>query len=327
MSFKKIEINGLHPANPLVQVIDAINDHVDDLSSAFDGLAVGQGVVGPTGPKGDAGVDGRQGPPGRDGIDGLPGTVGPQGERGEPGQLGEQGPAGRDGVDGAPGKDGEQGIQGPIGPQGEQGLPSKDGKDGLDGATGAQGPQGEQGPTGLKGDTGAQGIQGVAGPKGDTGATGPQGLQGIQGVKGDTGEQGIQGLVGAPGAQGEAGVGIKGFISAYVNAGTFVTLENIKCTVTTSGNRGLSVAAVTGSFQAHISGTFGYVNGVGGSATTAPITYTTTPSGSYFGWSFPNQGDGSTYLINDVTNWRFYRVTLMIGPGYSNNFISIERLI
>jgi hypothetical protein len=121
--------------------------------------------------------------------------------------------------------------------------------------------------------------------------------------------------------------GLKGFASGYVNAGQFVTLDNIKCTVTTSGSRGLSVASVTGTFQAHISGTFGYVNGVGGSATTAPVTYTTTPSSSFFGWSFPNQGDGSTYLINDVTNWRFYRVTLMIGPGYNNNFISIERLI
>jgi hypothetical protein len=116
------------------------------------------------------------------------------------------------------------------------------------------------------------------------------------------------------------------FASGYVNAGTFVTLDNIRATVTTTGNRGLSVASVTGTFQAHISGTFGYVSGVGGSATTGPVTYNTTPSGSYFGWSFPNQGDGSTYLINDVTNMRFYRVTLMIGPGYSNNFISIERL-
>ena len=55
-------------------------------------------------------------------------------------------------------------------------------------------------------------------------------------------------------------------------------------------------------------------------------TYNTTPSGSWFGWSFPNQGDGSTYLVNDTTNYRFYRVTLMIGPGYLKNFISIERL-
>ena len=114
--------------------------------------------------------------------------------------------------------------------------------------------------------------------------------------------------------------------AGYVDAGVFVQLDNIKCTVTTTGSRGLSVAAVTGTFQAHISGTFGYVSGVGGSATTAPVTYTTTPSASFFGWSFPNQGDGSTYLISDVTNYRFYRVTLMIGPGYTKNFISIERL-
>ena len=115
-------------------------------------------------------------------------------------------------------------------------------------------------------------------------------------------------------------------ISGYVNAGNFVTLDNIKATVTTSGNRGLSVAAVSGSFQAHISATFGFVNGVGGNATTGPVTYNTTPSGSWFGYHFPNQGDGSVYLVNDITNTRFYRITLMIGPGYSNNFISIERL-
>ena len=48
--------------------------------------------------------------------------------------------------------------------------------------------------------------------------------------------------------------------------------------------------------------------------------------GSLFGWSFANAGDGSTYLINDTTNSKFYRVTLMIGMSYTNNFICIERL-
>ena len=119
----------------------------------------------------------------------------------------------------------------------------------------------------------------------------------------------------------------KRFASGYVNAGQFVTLDNLKFSVTTSGSRGLSCATVTGTANLSISATFGYVNGVGGSATTAPCTYNTTPSGSWFGWSFPNAGDGSVYLVNDTTNWRFYRVTLMIGPGYNNNFISIERLI
>ena len=117
--------------------------------------------------------------------------------------------------------------------------------------------------------------------------------------------------------------------SGYVDAGQFVTLDNLKFTVTTGGQRGLTVAAVTGTAVLSISGTFGYISGVGGSATNQSYTYTTTPNltGSWFGWSFPNAGDTSTYNIQDVTNQRFYRVTLMIGPGYTKNFISIERLI
>jgi hypothetical protein len=149
------------------------------------------------------------------------------------------------------------------------------------------------------------------------GATGPQGDKGI-GVKGDPGE---------PGKQGPAGVGILGFASGYVDAGTFLTLDNIKVSVPTTGNRALCMAAVSSSFQASISATSGFINGNASAATGyPPPTYTTTPSGPFFNWNFPNAGDGSVYLIHDITNWRMYRVTLMIGPGYMRNFISIERL-
>jgi len=124
-----------------------------------------------------------------------------------------------------------------------------------------------------------------------------------------------------------ASTGLKGFASGYVDAGQFVTLDNLKFTVTTGGSRGLSCATVTGTVNLSISGTFGFINGNGGAATGYPgPSYNTTPSGSWFGWSFPNAGDGSTYLINDYTNQRFYRVTLMIGASYLKNFISIERL-
>lgn len=143
-----------------------------------------------------------------------------------------------------------------------------------------------------------QAVPGPQGPKGDTGATGP------------------------------AGTGIKGFASGYVNAGTFLTLDNLKFSVTTGGARGLCCATVSGTVALSIAAHYYMVNGgVGGNATGLPQpVYTTTPSGSWFGWSFPNAGDGSTYLCNDTTNQRVYRVTLQIGPGYSNNFISIERL-
>ena len=114
-------------------------------------------------------------------------------------------------------------------------------------------------------------------------------------------------------------------ISAYVNAGTFVTMDNLKVTVPTSGNRSLSVASVSGTFSAFINGLYSvYTGGTGG--TGASITVTTTPALA-INWNFTSQGDTVTYIINDTTNSRCYRVTLMIGGSYNNNMISIERLI
>jgi hypothetical protein len=114
-------------------------------------------------------------------------------------------------------------------------------------------------------------------------------------------------------------------VSGFVNAGTFLTLDNLKVSVTTGGSRGLSVGAVSTNFTANVSGWFGYTGG-GGGASAVNVSYTTTASNSAFGWSFGTEGDGSNYIINDRTNNRVYRVTLMIGGGYLNNFISIERL-
>jgi len=113
--------------------------------------------------------------------------------------------------------------------------------------------------------------------------------------------------------------------SGFVNAGTFLTLDNLKVSVTTDGNRGLSVGAVSTNFTANISGWLGYTGG-GGGASAVNIGYGTTGSTSAFSWNFTTEGDGSNYIINDKTNNRVYRVTLMIGSGYNNNFISIERL-
>ena len=114
--------------------------------------------------------------------------------------------------------------------------------------------------------------------------------------------------------------------SGFVNAGTFLTLDNLKVSVTTSGiARGLSVGAVSTNFTANISGWYGYTGG-GSGASAVNVAYTTTGSSSTFGWGFATEGDGSNYIINDKTNNRVYRVTLMIGSGYNNNFISIERL-
>ena len=113
--------------------------------------------------------------------------------------------------------------------------------------------------------------------------------------------------------------------SGFVNAGTFLTLDNIKCTVTTGGNRGLSLGAVSTTFTANIDSRYSVPGGAGGGSANN-VSYSTTASTSLFSYHFATEGDGSTYNILDKTNNRFYRVTLMIGAGYNNNFISIERL-
>jgi len=115
-------------------------------------------------------------------------------------------------------------------------------------------------------------------------------------------------------------------ITAYVDAGTFVNLDNIKASVTTSGSRGLSLATVSGSFTAFINGTYATYNGnMAGLGTSAAIS--TTATSSIFGWNFIGQGDTAIYIINDSTNKKVYRITLMIGGSYLNNLIIIERLL
>lgn len=113
--------------------------------------------------------------------------------------------------------------------------------------------------------------------------------------------------------------------SGFVPAGTFISLDNLKVAVTTEGNRGLSIGAVATNFEADVSGWYTLAGGSGGS-TSNNVNYTTTASGSAFGWNFPTHGDMVQINIRDKTNSRFYRVTMMIGASYVSNFLSIERL-
>ena len=129
-------------------------------------------------------------------------------------------------------------------------------------------------------------------------------------------------------SQAATGVGtlLNNRVSAFVNAGTFVTMDNIKATVTSSAPRGLSLATVSGTFSYNIAGNFALSGGPGASVA-AGQTLTTTATGSIFGWGFTVSGDLSTYVLTDTTNSRCYRITLQIGASFNNNMISIERLI
>ena len=149
---------------------------------------------------------------------------------------------------------------------------------------------------------------GPTGPTGNTGDTGPTGATGGTGATGPT--------------------GLTAVVSGVVNAGTFVTMDNLKFTVTSSGNRGLSIATVSGTTALYVGASYsGAAVGHSGSATSNTVTYTTTQSTSLFGWNFPTAGDWSQYVFVDPANVKMYRVNLVIGPSYNNNFISAERVV
>jgi hypothetical protein len=117
-------------------------------------------------------------------------------------------------------------------------------------------------------------------------------------------------------------------VSGRVTAGTFLTMDNLKFSVTTTGSRGLAIATVSGTSNLYVQGI--YVNGAGSisaNRTNAPVAYSTTTTGSPFGWSFGSDGDTIIYHFTDADNGRMYRVTLVIMPSYINNFITIERLV
>ena len=129
--------------------------------------------------------------------------------------------------------------------------------------------------------------------------------------------------------QATTGVGtlLNNRVSGIVNAGSFVTMDNIKATVTTSAPRGLSLATVTGFFNYNIGGTFAGAGVGSGGSSAGGQTLTTTPTSSIFNWGFTVSGDISTYVITNTSSMQSYRITLQIGASFNNNMISIERLI
>jgi hypothetical protein len=115
--------------------------------------------------------------------------------------------------------------------------------------------------------------------------------------------------------------------SGMVNAGVSVTLDDIQARFTTSGGRSLEIRTTGASFTAMASAHTTYNNGSYTYYSDKSFTMSTT-----FGypgnqsWGFTGDGDLAVYWVRDTTNLRFWRFTLMVGPGYNNNLILIERL-
>ena len=125
-----------------------------------------------------------------------------------------------------------------------------------------------------------------------------------------------------------AGPGIP-YTTGFVNAGVPVILDNIKVQIPASGNKSLQLATISNSFfglhtgyATSYNGSSNQFNNYGNGSTTF-----TTSFQYFYNWNFTYGGDTIIYHLNDTSNMRCYRITCMIGLGYNNNMISIERLV
>jgi len=116
--------------------------------------------------------------------------------------------------------------------------------------------------------------------------------------------------------------------AALVARGVDVTLGNLKVRFSATGNMSLQVSTVSGTYSVYgsqvlVSGAVAYST-IDGSS---PIAVTTTPTYLNSINNFVGAGQTCTWTIMDTTAGMSWRISMIIGSGYNNNFISIERLL
>ena len=97
--------------------------------------------------------------------------------------------------------------------------------------------------------------------------------------------------------------------------------------MSTSGNRSLQWSTVSGTYSVYGSGVYSQ-NGVSGTTIDAgaPRTINTTPSYINSGYNFATGGATDCWVVMDTSAGLAWRISLIVGSGYVNNYISIERL-
>ena len=126
-------------------------------------------------------------------------------------------------------------------------------------------------------------------------------------------------------APGSTGIPVK---SARVHAGVDVGIDDIVVQLPAAGNRSLVLKTVAGGFTGDCSGQATYFAGSDQFShfVLSAQSYTTTFQYLNPAWNFTQQGDTAVYHLHDTTSGRCYRITLIVGSGYTNNLITLERL-
>lgn len=120
--------------------------------------------------------------------------------------------------------------------------------------------------------------------------------------------------------------------AGFVNENVPVILGDIQVQMAPSGlARSLQVKTTGASFTGMVTAYTSYNGASGTNAFTyfSDITQTINSTFAHLGttWGFAQSGDVANYFLRDTTNQRFWRITLMVGASFNNNFIIIERLL
>lgn len=121
-----------------------------------------------------------------------------------------------------------------------------------------------------------------------------------------------------------------GYKAANIDDGIELSLDTLAVQLAPGGARSLQFRVITGTLTVNITGQIYWAKGdyTGNLAANYWNGNTLTTAWQQpFQWNFPWQGDVAIYNVQDMTNRRFYRITLSIGGGYKKNTIIIERLV
>ncbi len=113
--------------------------------------------------------------------------------------------------------------------------------------------------------------------------------------------------------------------AGFVGRGTDITLGNLKVRFAASGNMSLQVSTVSGTYSIYGSGV--YVSGGVAGISAGNLVVNTSPVYLKSSLNFLGAGDTDNWLIMDNSASMSWRISMIIGPGYVNNFISIERIL
>jgi hypothetical protein len=113
--------------------------------------------------------------------------------------------------------------------------------------------------------------------------------------------------------------------AGFVGRGTDITLGNLKVRFAASGNMSLQVSSGSGTIT-----TLGSDQYIVEGSDSRTIARSITASPLYLwpsGINFLGAGNSETCILIDTNTKMSWRIIGIVGPGYANNFISIERIL